>query len=72
MLKCTLKYLIFAPTCFGPPGPSSVKIHRYKLCSVVAACISGCGVCVLSAVQCVSHAARHEIRTSCTVTAKQM
>ena len=45
MLKCTLKYLIFAPTCFGPPGPSSVKIHRYKLCSVVAACISGCGVC---------------------------
>jgi len=23
MLKFTLKYLIFAPTCFGPPGPSS-------------------------------------------------
>jgi len=24
MLKFTLKYLIFAPTCFGPLGPSSV------------------------------------------------
>jgi len=23
MLKFTLKYLIFAATCFGPPGPSS-------------------------------------------------
>jgi len=23
MLKFTLKYLIFAPTCFGPSGPSS-------------------------------------------------
>jgi len=23
MLKFTLKYLIFAPTCFGPHGPSS-------------------------------------------------
>jgi len=23
MLKFTLKYLIFAPTCFGPFGPSS-------------------------------------------------
>jgi len=22
-----------------------VKIHRYKFCSVVAACVSGCGVC---------------------------
>jgi len=23
MLKFTLKYLVFAPVCFGPPGPSS-------------------------------------------------
>jgi hypothetical protein len=23
----------------------SVKIHRYKFCSVVATCVSGCGVC---------------------------
>jgi len=23
MLQFTLKYLIFAPTCFGPSGPSS-------------------------------------------------
>jgi len=23
MLKFTLKYHIFAPTCFDPPGPSS-------------------------------------------------
>jgi len=23
MFKFTLKYLIFAPTYFGPPGPSS-------------------------------------------------
>jgi len=23
MLKFTLKYVIFSPTCFGPPGPSS-------------------------------------------------
>jgi len=23
MLKFTLNYLIFAPTCFGPPGPFS-------------------------------------------------
>jgi len=23
MLKFTLKYPTFAPTCFGPPGPSS-------------------------------------------------
>jgi len=23
MLKFTLKYLVFAPTYFGPPGPSS-------------------------------------------------
>jgi len=23
MLKFTLKYHVFAPTCFGPPGPSS-------------------------------------------------
>jgi len=21
MLKFTLQYLVFAPTCFGPPGP---------------------------------------------------
>ena len=29
MLKFTVKYLIFAPTCFGV---------SYKFCSVVAAC----------------------------------
>jgi len=28
MLKFTLKYLIFAPTCFGPLGPSSGSLHR--------------------------------------------
>jgi hypothetical protein len=28
MLKFTLKYLIFAPTCFGPPGPSSESLYR--------------------------------------------
>jgi len=27
MLKFTLKYLIFAPTCFGPFGPSSGSLH---------------------------------------------
>ena len=24
---------------------ATIKIHRYKFCSVVAACISVCGVC---------------------------
>jgi hypothetical protein len=28
MLKFTLKYLIFAPTYFGPPGPYSGSLHR--------------------------------------------
>jgi len=27
MLKFTLKYPAFAPTCFGPPGPSSGSLH---------------------------------------------
>jgi len=27
MLKFTLKYLIFPPTCFGPPWPSSGSLH---------------------------------------------
>ena len=27
MLKFTLKYLIFSPTCFGPFGPSSGSLH---------------------------------------------
>jgi len=27
MLQFTLKYRIFAPTCFGPPGPSSGSLH---------------------------------------------
>jgi len=27
MLKLTLKYPTFAPTCFGPPGPSSGSLH---------------------------------------------
>jgi len=27
VLKFTLKYLIFAPTCFGPLGPSSGSLH---------------------------------------------
>jgi len=27
MLKFTLKYLIFAATFFGPPGPSSGSLH---------------------------------------------
>jgi len=27
MLKFTLKYLIFAPTCFSPFGPSSGSLH---------------------------------------------
>jgi hypothetical protein len=30
MLKFTLKYLIFAPTCFGPPGLKHVGANvRY-------------------------------------------
>jgi len=27
MVKFTLKYLIFAPTCFGPLGPSSESLN---------------------------------------------
>jgi len=27
MLKFTLKYFIFAPTCFGPRGPSSGSLR---------------------------------------------
>jgi len=27
MLKFTLKYRIFAPTCFGPLAPSSGRLH---------------------------------------------
>jgi len=27
MLKFTIKYLIFAPTCFGPLGPTSGSLH---------------------------------------------
>jgi len=27
MLKFTLKYPIFAPTCFGSPGPSSGSLY---------------------------------------------
>jgi len=27
MLKFTLKYLMFAPTCFGPFGQSSRSLH---------------------------------------------
>jgi len=28
MLKFTLKYPIFVPTRFGPPGPSSGSLYR--------------------------------------------
>jgi hypothetical protein len=35
MLKFTLKYLVFAPTCFGPPGPTSEL--DWVLCSMHAA-----------------------------------
>jgi len=27
MLKFTLKYFIFSPTCFGPSGPSSGSLR---------------------------------------------
>jgi len=47
---------------------SSVTIHCYKLCSVVAACVSGCGVCTgccaawdctLHSTQCTHHMLPH-------------
>jgi len=28
MLKFTLKYLIFAPMCFGPDGPKHIGANR--------------------------------------------
>ena len=31
MLKCTVKILMFAPTCFGPPGPSSGSLCQALL-----------------------------------------
>jgi len=32
MLKFTLKYHTFAPTCFGPPGPSSAVLYCGSMC----------------------------------------
>jgi len=32
MLKFTLKYPTFAPTCFGPNGPSSRSLYWAETC----------------------------------------
>jgi len=77
MLKFTLKYPTLAPTCFGPPGPSSgslysawLKLHfcrsnQYKYivisCAVLWQRVFQAVVCVLCAGQ---HAALHTVHTT--------